>query len=61
MSIGGDFKIRTRSFILPGQEAQIDAIHDNDLYTVTQKIVTPMPKEGIIMVYMEYEDHSKEE
>lgn len=55
-----DYKVRTRVFTLPGEERLIDNIQNNELYVVTNKIVSPMPKEGIIMVYIEYEDYTIE-
>jgi len=55
-----DYRIVTRVYTLPGEERLIDAIHNNPLYVITNKIVTPMPKKGIIMVYLEYEDYTKE-
>lgn len=52
--------LKTRTFTLPGQEGIIEGIQNNDLITVTRKDIMPCPKEGIIMVYMEYEDFNEE-
>lgn len=51
--------IRTRTFTLPGQEAVIESIANNDLTVITRKDLMPCPKEGIIMVYLEYEDYNE--
>jgi hypothetical protein len=50
------FKLKHRAFQLPGEEGLLDNICNNDMYRVVNKIVTPCPKECIILVYVEYED-----
>lgn len=49
-----------RVFTLPGEERLLSEILNDDMIDVTNKIITPCPKEGIILYLIEYEDHREE-
>ena len=53
-SKGPRFRCQTLTF--PGDEPILEKIENSVNCTVTNKIITPMPKEGIIMVYVEWEE-----
>lgn len=45
-----------RTFTLPGEEELLEEYLNNDLIEVTDKVITPCPKEGIILYLIEYEE-----
>jgi hypothetical protein len=55
------FKIGMKTFILPGQEYLAEEIYNNENYVVVDEDRVACPKEGIILLYLKYEDHSKED
>jgi len=54
-------KIGIATFILPGQEQKAMKLINDPMVTVTINERHPMPKEGIILLYIEYEDHREKE
>ena len=53
-----DVKIRTRvqSLTFPGDEPIMEKIMNDPNCTIVNKVITPMPKEGVIMAYIEWEE-----
>lgn len=51
-----EVRTKVRSLTFPGDEAFMESIMNNKNCTITNKVITPMPKEGIIMAYIEYEE-----
>lgn len=47
---------KVKTFILPGMESNMEQILNNPNITVTDKVKVPCAKEGIIIVYIEYEE-----
>lgn len=46
-----------KTYTLPGQEYELEELINEPLVEVTHKVITPCPKEGIILVYIEYDDY----
>lgn len=53
-------KIGVRTFTLPGQEYKLEEILNDPLIEVTTNKEFPCPKEGIVLVYIVFKDHSEE-
>ena len=53
-----DVKVRTRvqSLTFPGDEPIMEKIMNDPNCTIINKVITPMPKEGVIMAYIEWEE-----
>lgn len=49
-----------QTFSMPGDEPVMERIINEPSVIVTNKVITPCPKEGIIMVYLEYDKISEE-
>lgn len=49
-----------RVFTLPGDEMQVNNILNNPNISVIDKEKIPCPKEGVILLYLEYEDYGEE-
>lgn len=54
-------KLGVKVFSLPGEERGVMEILNNPDYVVVDELKTPCPKEGIILYYVKWEDHSEEE
>ena len=54
-------RIGVATFILPGQEKKAEALFNDPLITITINERNPMPKEGIILLYIQYEDYRERE
>lgn len=44
-----------RVFTLPGEEFLLNELMNNEFVDIVHKVVTPCPKEGIILYLVEYE------
>jgi hypothetical protein len=53
-------KRRVRVFTLPGEEYEVDKVLNEDLITIIDELKVPCPKEGIILLYLKYEDYREE-
>jgi hypothetical protein len=53
-------KRQDRVFTLPGQEKRLNDILNDDMITIINKTKFPCPKEGVILVYVEYIDYKEE-
>lgn len=42
-------------FTLPGDEHMLNDLMNDELVTIVNKVITPCPKEGIILYLVEYE------
>lgn len=49
---------RVGFFILPGEEKRIEDILNNPHYVIIKQKENFAVKEGILMIYMEWEDHT---
>ena len=49
-----------RVFTLPGEEAIVNEILNDDMIVVVDEERVACPKEGIILYFIKYEDHGKE-
>ena len=49
-----------RVFTLPGQEHEVNQILNDDMMCVVDEMKVPCPKEGVILLYLKYEDYSEE-
>ena len=47
---------RVQTFTMPGDEPLMEAIENRQTVKVTNKIFSPCPKEGVILVFMEYDE-----
>lgn len=54
-------KIGLATLTLPGQEYQATQIFNNPNYVVVDELKVACPKEGVILLYLKYEDYSEEE
>lgn len=45
-------------FTLPNEVSMLNDLLEDDMITVTEKSITPCPKEGIILYLVEYEDYN---
>ena len=43
------------TFTMPGDEPMMESIMNDKNSVITNKVITPCPKEGIILIYVEYD------
>lgn len=48
-----------RTYTLPGQEIEAETLMNNDLIEITTKTAFACPKEGIILLYLEFDDYTE--
>lgn len=53
-------KFGVRTFILPGQEKQLEALLNEPLITVTTNKEFFSSKDGLLIVYVQFEDYREE-
>lgn len=46
-----------RTFTLPGEEELLEEYLNDDLIEIMDEVITPCPKEGIILYLIKYEDY----
>lgn len=44
-------------FSLPAEEMLLSSLMNDDMVEITNKVITPCPKEGIILYLVEYKKH----
>ena len=46
-----------RTFIFPGDEQGYESLANDDSVSIVNKVITPCPKEGMVIYVVEYEQY----